>query len=258
MNFFINDFLPSTKGSDLSPSNIEIQLPNTENGIIRGILDGDLSVSMGNSFGPLIPDLVVLQDFFALANINAAPSWIGASAQMWRGTNPISFSLDMYLVNWKPDLQYEEQLRALGSFCTLSNGGNNGFTDKFIVKVHGGYRPNFLDSNKQFFSMSALDNASQEQEADDTQKGSTIIESTKEIETNLNKGDGTITVRIGNHFRLGFLLLTRLDVSPSSVEVYSPRVGGKKKPLYYRVGMSFQTARAALNTDLTGVFGGGK
>jgi len=251
MGLFIDSYLPKTINDGNKVSTITIILPGYpgEEGKIRGIVENDVSVTLGNSFGPLVPDLTTLQDFFMLADTKTIPSWIGASAQTWKGTNPISFSTDMYLINWSPDLNYEKQLKALGSFCTLTQSGSS----NFMVKVHGGYQPNFLSSNNKFFNMGVFTQSVEESEANREESAETLASQLEQIQGNIE--NGTITVLIGSRFKLANLLLTRLDITPSIVEVYNPNVGGKPKPLYYRVGMSFQTARAALNTDLGGMLG---
>lgn len=254
MSFFIDKYLPKTKNGDPCVSTITIVLPDSEHpnssGRIKGLIENDVSVTLGNSFGPLVPDLTTLQDFFMLADIKTIPSWIGASAQTWKGTNPIAFSTDMYLINWSPDLNYEGELKDLGAFCTLTQSGSS----NFMVKVHGGYQPNFLSNNNQFFNMGAFTQKVEENEADYAEAGEALSGQLSQIQQNIE--NGTLTVLIGSRFKLANLLLTRLDISPSVVEVYNPYVGGKPKPLYYRVGMSFQTARAALSTDLGGMLGG--
>jgi hypothetical protein len=65
------------------------------------------------------------------------PAWIGASTQGWRGTDPIRFNLETYLINYKPNLNYEESLKRLVKLAAVSPGeGLMGGASHLTIQVH--------------------------------------------------------------------------------------------------------------------------
>ena len=246
MGFFLDSFMPGTADS---PSIVTLILPDGTN--FRALATSDISISLGNTFGSFIPDVTALSDLSQIMNNQNVISWIGASTQLWKSTKPISFSLDLYLVNYKPNLGYEQKLKKLASLATMGlssavDVGPAGFNPQdWTTRVHGGYEPKFWEGNRG----QILGNDDFDYGKFSTSMNDKYVEGGSSFDTK-----GTITVKIGSHFKLGNLIMTKLDIQPSIVEVYSPSVGGTPKPLYYRIGIGLQTNRAAVSTDLDGMF----
>ena len=233
MGLFLDSFMPGTADS---PSIVTLVLPDGTN--FRALTASDITVSLGNKFGSLIPDTSALSDVSQmLNNINVA-GWIGASTQVWKSTQPISFNLELYLINYKPGLNYEAQLKALAKLATVAPS-DYPIGQSITYKVHGGYAPDiFLDNLKQIeWEGSSL--------ATQINNGSIL--------TNMTKG--TITMKVGSKFRLKNLVLTKLDIQQSIIEVYSPARGGSPKPLYYKLNIGLMTNKCAVSTDVDNMFG---
>ena len=246
--------MPGTKDS---PSIARIYLP--DNTQFEGLLTSDVSIQLGNKFGALIPGVEMLSDLAQLAGGKNLPAWIGTSTQGWRGTDPIKFSLDMYLINYKPKLDYERKLRDLVSLAAVAPGKTMaGDNSGWSVQAHGGYSPDvFLNNAGRYLDTGAVDIASWAQSEDRNVKQDNMQATANALARASFAGEqneGTLTVTIGNRFRLSNLLLTSVSVTPSIVEVYSPTSGEGPKPLYYRVNGSFMTCRCAITKDVEGMF----
>ena len=256
MSFYIESFMPGTSDT---PSVVTLTLPSGKT--FKGLLSSDVSIQLSNKFGNLLPGVEMLTDLAqALGAVNI-PAWIGASAQAWRGTEPVKFNLEVYLVNYKPHLGYEKNIRELASLATISEGdGMYGGTSHLLVQVHGGYAPDAFASNKQHFTDKNQYFAQKNDQ--NVTGGPTEPEKIDNLESTggtlwNDRGaqyKGTIKVKIGNRFTLPNLLLTSISITPSVVEVYSPTAGEKPKPLYYRISMGLMTCMSALHTDVDMMF----
>lgn len=272
---YINKFLAKygkEQGTG-GPGIIRIKLPpGAGNKVIYGILASDINISVNTTYGSVLPDTSTFSDIGFMMGAENITTWVGASALAWKGTDPVRFGAEMYLVNYAPGLGYEDDLKALTKMCTLGiprTGGD--IRDDFQVRVHGGYAGDPFASNKDYHAgnnpaagkgiwgsiRDRWDVPDKDGKAPDVGARLDIIKSEVAKSKSVIGTDikGTIEVKIGSNFTLQNLLLTRVDVTPSLVEVkgegdYSP------KPLYYRVQMSFTTCRAALEEDVQGMFGG--
>ena len=253
MTFYLDNFMPGTADT---PSIVEITLPS--NNVFKGLLSNEVTIQLSNKFGALLPGGEMLSDLAQAAGATNIPAWIGASAQGWRGTDPVKFNLEVFLVNYKPRLNYEERLRELAKLATISPGkGMWGGASHLTATVHGGYSPDVFASNKyQFISKDDVsllsedgNNLTKKEKFEDMRSLGGIIAQ------GVSDYTGTIKVKIGSNFSLNNLLLNNINITPSVVEVYSPSAGESPKPLYYRVSMGIITCRAALSTDVEKMFG---
>lgn len=244
MSFYIDFFTNSLN----SPGIVDIYIPGRdESKPLRGILASEINIGLKNTFGNALPSLDSLSDAFQLMSAPFVPAWIGASTQIWKGTDLLRLAFEFYLVNYEPNINpsHEDSLKALTKLATMMKDdgsygeGNTKVTGKFFAKVHGGYRPDPFASNEKRFLGGNL--------------SETTLSSLAGIGIGEASRDGTITIKVGRNFSLSGLLLTKIDITPSVVEV-----GNKynSKPLYYRVSVNMQTSRVALETDVDQMFGG--
>ena len=222
------------------PSVIDMHIPGYS-GMLRGLLTSDTTISLKNTFGAALPDVETLQLATQLVtNWSSVPAWIGASAQVWRGTDSVRFPIEFYLINYKPGLRLEEGLKKLAKLATMQK--DEGPLSGVFAKVHGGYSPDILANNNQQFMPNKIDPSTLKRYTDsDVSKGTEY--------------KGVIKIRIGTSFELDHLILSKIDISRSNVEVRNSSYP-KAKPLYYRVQCQLQTCRAALETDVDSMFGG--
>ena len=82
-----------------NPSSIKLLIPTiTSNGdsgsyMLCGLLANEPTIVTGNKWGPILNDISLLSFFASLAQMESIPSWIGASVQCWKGTDPIRINL---------------------------------------------------------------------------------------------------------------------------------------------------------------------
>ena len=255
MTFYIDNFMPGTADS---PSIARIILPDTSS--FSALVSSDISVQLANKFGNLLPGVEMLSDIAQLVGAVNIPAWIGASVQGWRGTDPIKLSLELFLVNYKPNLNYEESIRKLTKLCTVSRSDRDGVSGHWTQQVHGGYstKASAFASKTQFLDRKESDYWTKKDDWNNPQQN---VENLTQFGNAIWNGaggnasfPGTLTISIGNRFELRELLLTSITVTNSNVEVYSPSAGDKPKPLYYKLSISVMTCRTALETDVDIMF----
>lgn len=225
-----------------SPSTIEIAYPAPDsigqkvinNNWVRGLLVSEPSLSTSVRWGPILNDVSNLQDVASLLGEQSMWTWIGASTMCWKGTDPLKTSFDFYLINYRPGLDIEKSLKELNYLTALVKNGNAS------VFVHGGYAANVLSENKSLFN--------------------NRVSSAVELATNTDAGNigirmssyegelGTLSIVIGNKIYLNKMLISRLDITPSLIEV------SDKKALYYRVSMSLIGTQPLLSTDVDNMY----
>lgn len=241
-----------------NPSSLHIAIPYVNDQgvtssvprVLTGLLASEPTVSTSNKWGPILNDMSMLSFFSSLAGFKSIPTWIGASAQCWKGTDPIRINLDFYLINYKRGLGLEEGLRDLTKLTSLTVDLNS-FTSVFI---HGGYRVDPFTSNAGRFNNSVADyqkngKPMSETEISDYNEetrnlwGSMINSYNSQIKAG-TEGVGTVSIDIGNKLRLDKLLVAAVNVTPSIVEVPD------RKPLYYHVTTSLIGCRPLMAQDV--------
>ena len=255
MTLYIEDLMPLMPGTVDTPSVAVITLPDKSS--FQALLSSDVSVQLSNHFGNLLPGTEMLAGLAQAIGAVNIPSWIGASAQGWRGTDPIKFTLDMFLVNYKPHLNYEKSLKKLASLATISPSSRTDALAHVTHQVHGGYQTNgsAFASNKEYLGKDPRDYLKNKPDGNTNPD-----EQYSNMETLGNqiiggaKFTGTLTIKIGSRFELSNLIMTSITITPSVVEVFSPTSGERPKPLYYKITASFMTCRSALYTDVNSMF----
>ena len=242
-----NLFLDGIFGEDkcTSPNRVKLNFTSFDDGtykprVLYGLLASEPTVSTGNKWGPVLSDISTLTDFSSIIGNQNMFSWIGASVQCWKGTDPIKVGVDFYLINYKRGLQLEERLKELTKLTALTEvKGDNKLMSKIAVSVHGGYAANVISSNESYFqNVNFIENASN------------YVERGKDVfhEAEAMTPKGTVTLYIGNKMAIRNLLVARIDSTPSMVEV------ANGKPLYYRVSVSFIGVKPLLSPDVDKMF----
>lgn len=249
-------FLEGMFDSDsASPSRVQIIMPNAGDNAelssinMIGLMIGEPNFSAGNKWGTIINDLSNLADFSSMVGSSSMWSWIGASTMCWKGTAPLSVGIDFYLINYSKKLNLEKQLKILVKFAALAQTGSD---DLATVSVHGGYAADVLDSNSGFFNK---DLSIQDMKGLKSGSGSSKLK-------DLNNGKmysggqakGSLQLQFGNKLVIRNLLLSKINVSTSNVEVAAQDGKSNIKPLYYRVNAQFTGVRPLLTTDVDYMF----
>lgn len=234
MTLFLDGIFSSS--SSIPPSAVVIRYPKVGAHIrqtLTGLLVSEPTVSSAISWGPILNDVSNLQDVASLLGSADMWTWIGASVMCWKGTSPIKTSIEFYLINYKRNLGLENGLKDLNYLTSLYDVGK-----KVAVEVHGGYKARVLETNRSQF-----DNGTPTKDILASVSSSLTGYGTS-FEDGINMEEGTIAVSFGNKMTLRNMLIQRLDVTPSLVEVPDG------KPLYYRVSMGLVGSRPLLSTDV--------
>jgi hypothetical protein len=234
-------YLTGMFSNNNSPSRVVITMPDKST--LTGLMNGDPSFSAGNKWGTVINDLSNLADFSSIIGSSDVWSWIGASTMCWKGTNPLGVSFEFYLINETPSLDLKTPLKALVKLAALSR--SDGAVTALQVKVHGGYAPEVLANNTSFFTSKNLDikNLSDFK----GKNGLDVLGKT------VGSMAGTVQVQFGNKLAIRNLLLSKVDVTASDIEVANAN-GTNQKPLYYRVSVQFTGVRPLLSGDVDHMF----
>lgn len=227
-----------------SPSTVNIVIPYSpqEHKILNGLMTSDVSFSAQNTWGPIVNDLTNLQDFGSMMGSDSLFSWIGASTMCWKGTKPLSIGFSFYLINYSQTQEdFKEPLKYLVKLGAL-NKSSQDFANGLRVTVHGGYAADLLSSNKEYFDGNK---AFKDSSALDLSSYSGLVDA--------DLSPGTVSVVFGNKLKVKELLLQKIDVTPSVVEV-ADSSGNNRKPLYYKVDVAFTGVRPLLTTDVDDMF----
>ena len=239
-----------TDSSD-SPSSVTITMPTDRKKInLTGLMQGDVSFSAQNNWGTIISDLTNLQDLASLAGSENMFTWIKASTMCWKGTNPLSIGIEFFLINYKKGLNLEEQLEALVALASLEqNVGATWNSGEYTARVHGGYAPDLFSNNKDlFFTLGDIRSIYD----GNFQKITSYSEN--DLMDKYGYAKGSLQLKFGNKSTIRNVLLSKINVTESLVEV-ADQSGGNKKPLYYKVSAQFTGVRPLITSDVAEIFG---
>ena len=224
-----------------SPSRVTINMVGGSLNL-TGLMTGDPSFSAGTKWGTILNDLSNLAEFSSLIGSANVWSWIGASTMCWKGTNPLGVSFEFYLINYSPSQDLKTPLKQLVKLASLEK--SDATLSEAQVKVHGGYAPDILSGNNSFFNkdLKASDLAALGK-----------VEGLSDIGKKVEGSTGTLQIQFGNKLLIKNLLLAKIDVTASNIEVANLD-GTNQKPLFYRVQAQFTGVRPLVSTDVDSMF----
>ena len=248
MTLFLDGIYNSETTGKIPSSAIKVFFPVLNQGAsrsytsIQGLLTNEVTLSSQIKWGSILNDVSSLQAVASLLGSARMWSWIGASTMCWYGTEPIKTNFDFYLINYKRGLNLEKKLTALNTLTSLYKAGNAS------VYVHGGYAPQVLVSNNTVFNNGIPERGEKEPNASFLDNVLGKFEGTFSQLGQSDMSEGTVSIRIGNKIKLSQMLVSRLDVTPSIVEVPDGL------PLYYKVSLSLIGTKPLLSTQVEGMY----
>ena len=197
---------------------------------IKGFLLNDPTIRVRNQWGSILPDDGSLNELIQMTGQQNLFSWVAASSAAWKASDPISVGLDFYLLSINKNSNIKSQAGSLMSLAALqtSGEGSSGLADDVAVNVHGGYRVDLLEGNKDIGINALLTNAFSSLSGDK---------------------EGTLKIKIGDQVILKNMLLEECSAEHSSVQV------AEGIPLYIKISATFRMFRAPLVADLESIYG---
>lgn len=252
MALFLDGIFDIEMTDKLPPSAVRIYFPVAKEGgsgvayydKIQGLLTNDVTVSSQVKWGTILNDVTSLQGVASLLGEAKMWTWIGASTMCWQGTEPIKTGIEFYLINYKRGLGIEEKLKNLNFLTAMVGSGSA------QVLVHGGYSSKVLETNKDLIGNGSGGNKEGTEPPDNRTFLDTLLAPFEKIGTmsKENLEEGTVRILIGNKIFLSQMLVSRLDVTPSIVEVEDGL------PLYYRVSMSLTGTRPLVSSIVDNMY----
>ena len=217
---YSDTFLSSNSGI------VTLQIPQVEgdDDFIKGILQEDPQIQMGNQWGTLsefdnlLDPLQELQQAIQTDNIS---NYVSATGMAWKGTPHIKVNCSFYLISFNSSSNIRAQAKQLSKLCTVTTTGKVG------VKIHGGYKLDYFKNNK-----------------------SLTLNNLNDITSQDVKGTVTLSIYSYRHTKIPGLLTQSLTIQPSTVCVRSGA------PLYYVVTAGFIGYRAPISSDMDVMYGG--
>ena len=236
------------------PGKIKMVIPVIDNNsvsstnvLLTGISISEPSLRGSNEWGPIMSDTSNLTDLASFLGSNALFSWIGASALCWKGTDPLKFNVDFYVLNYDPGLNVEVGLEALMKLVSLTRTADS---SSFKVRIHGGYTPDVLANNANIFDNSIIIQEDYFEPIDMEEAGRARFNRyTGGTIKGINTYPGTVRIEIGEKIAVSNLLVSSAEIVPSLVEVCDSD-GNNVKPLYYRVSVALVGEYPILSTDV--------
>lgn len=203
-----------------------LEIPQVEGGtaFIKGILQEDPQIQMGNQWGTLsefdnlLDPLQELQQAIQTDNIS---NYVSATGMAWKGTPHIKVNCSFYLISFNSSSNIRAQAKQLAKLCTVTVTGSIG------VKIHGGYKLDYFKNNE-----------------------SLTLNNLNDITSQNVKGTVTLSINSYRHTKIPGLLTQSLTIQPSTVCVRSGA------PLYYVVTAGFIGYRAPISSDMDVMYGG--
>ena len=255
-NLFLDGIFDFQGQGNDSPSAVFITIPNQsdklslsdESASLVGLMIGDPTWGAANSWGTIINDVSNLTDISSLIGSESMFSWINASTMCWKGTAPLNIGIEFYLINYKKDLDLESKLRSFVKLASLYRDPDATVGANFKVLVHGGYAADVITGNKKLYD-SARDVAGlRNREGLDS-----VISGVYGTSENAK---GSVQLQFGHKSKISNLLLSKVNVTESTIEV-ADQNGRNVKPLYYRVSAQFTGVKPLLTVDVDKMFVGG-
>lgn len=255
---FLDGIFGINPESNDSPSAVFITMPNVPDSsfcgtqIITGLMVNDPTWTSANSWGPVISDLSNLQDWASLIGSQSQVSWINASTMCWKGTAPLNLSFEFYLINYAQDLGLEDKLTMLNKLTAIDRApGKEGISGNFLVNVHGGYAADILTGNNALYD--------RKKDINDLMKGKQgeALDYLNSFDSKLFAGgyaSGAVSVRFGHKATINNLLISKLNVTASTVEVAN-QDGTNPKPLYYKVSIALTGVRPLITSEVGSIYG---
>ena len=217
---YSDTFLSSNSGI------VTLEIPRVEGGtaFIKGILQEDPQIQMGNQWGTLsefdnlLDPLQELQQAIQTDNIS---NYVSATGMAWKGTPHIKVNCSFYLISFNSSSNIRAQAKRLAKLCTVTVSGSDG------VKIHGGYKLDYFKNNNDL-----------------------TLNNLNDITSQTVKGTVTLSINSYRHTKIPGLLTQSLTIQPSTVCVRSGA------PLYYVVTAGFIGYRAPISSDMDVMYGG--
>jgi len=212
MNTFLQK-IASNKASGIVTFTLPTYNNNEPTDTLQGYLTDDISFSSGNNFAPLLPTNDILTKIGQVTGTSVM-SWLSASKACWKGSEPLTVTLNFYLFTIDQDSKIKEQWFKLFQLTTVHS------IDGTSLKVHGGYNIDVAKSNTEDISCNVTELAQ----------------------------EGLISIAVGNKFTLRGMLLTNATPTFSSVETPDGN------PLFIKVSASFVSNRPLKDTEVASMF----
>lgn len=258
---FLDGIFEANGSGNNSPSAVYITMPNysgkTRQGAtsLTGLMVGDPTWTASTKWGPIINDVSNLQDISSLMGTESMFSWISASTMCWKGTSPLSISIDFYLINYSKNLGLEDKLRSFVKLASLYKDPDATMGADYKVLVHGGYAADLMAGNRKLFDN--IDNVRSFVDLTKTELGQLgdKFDQQSQLYDEGGNAKGSLTIQFGHKSTIRNLLLSKVNVTESTVEV-ADQNGGSIKPLYYRVSAQFTGVKPLLTVDVDRMFKG--
>lgn len=191
---------------------------------LRAFCTEDVSISLGNEWGSILPNVSAITNFSQLWNEGNVVTWLSATKASWKASKPLTFPLTFYVFTLSKNESALKLIEPLVEFASVDQG--NGRFDIFnlsgnSVRVHGGYRVNPFESTEQYI------HSSQFTEDDNS----------------------TFKIHLNNKVCIDKLLLGDIQVTQSNIFVQSG------EPLYVKVQANFRTVGVPTVYDVRRWFG---
>lgn len=240
-----------------SPSSVIITMPYPSGKAIdsppqlTGLMIGDPTWGAANTWGTVINDISNLSDISSLVGSESMFSWISASTMCWKGTAPLSVGIEFYLINYKKNQNpsLEKNLRSFVKLASLYKDADATVGENFKVLVHGGYAADILEGNAKYFTKSVKDV--------ENLKGTEVSGLSRDLYNKDGNAKGSVQLQFGHKSTISNLLLSKVNVTESTIEV-ADQEGKNIKPLYYKVSAQFIGVKPLLTVDVDRMFVGGK
>lgn len=238
---------------------------------VIGFLSEDPSINMKSNWEAIIPDATSLSDWSQLSGMGAV-SWIASSKASWKGTDPITLTLNFYLLTYRMaqltgkeqgdprNMPVSKQAARFAALLAVAPKKEGGKYSGFGISVHGNYRANYFEDNVNFSGI-------QKSDENDTRYQTFLIDGQEALNT-ASQDDSTVNIVINGGGKpsqfFSKMLLADATFTPSPVRCgyWTKNSSGQRQfikssePLYIKVGATFRLTHTATVRDAVRMFTG--
>ena len=241
---------------------------------VVGFLSEDPSISMKTNWEPILPSSTSLSDWTQLSGMGAV-SWIAASKASWKGTDPITLTLNFYLLTYREaqltgagdrknprNMPVSEQAASFAALLAVSpNKAGGGRYSEFGIHVLGNYKSNYFEDQKDGFTGNKKNGPSELRFAN------YLSSANEDLSRITSEHDSTVNIVINGGGKpsqfFSKMLLSDATFTPSPVRCgYWTNNNGQRvfekssEPLYIKVTATFKLAHTATVRDAVRMFTG--
>ena len=220
---------------------IKVDCPTFDKGrvVITGFCPDDVTVSLGNEWGSIMPGLETLTQLSQFLDDGSIISWLSGTKACWKGSKPLTIPITFYVFSYSEGKDAIKTIEPLIELAGVAQG-NTEDSPSNLIKFAKAVLPDSWGDKIDTIGKDIMIRVHAGYQVDPFEGNTKYIERSK----NVSDADYTVKISIGSQITLDRLLLSSIQITHSNIQVR----GGK--PLYVKVQADFRTVGVPTLDDI--------